>query len=496
MELEETCLKLLQHIRVLRNHARPIGRLPPELLSMIFELVAIPPEYDSTPTLGDVISLTHVCRYWRTILLDNNSVWSDVYLKGQDPGFISQQLERCGDAALNVNVHLPFWMFRRENIRLLNNLRGTLTDICLRRDQVRRLVVRIACCQAFHQYFDFDLPNLEELVWEDLCMQHAITHNSTPPDPEYNRLPRLRHLSVKKTLYWPLEFTSGLTTFKLEGNMTIGLEKLVGFLQRNLTLETLELINLNVPYQFLPQRSVELDYLTKLSIRNVEHGHIFPYITLPGLKSLEVGPFEQPPLRWVGSIWFSLQVPPGITVLTITRHSCGDRGTISAIGLDKTSERLLTLAEYAIGTRITPLLDALAHASLASVTTLCFDEEGGNSEDQTSLTPILALLRSFPLLKRIDLGGDRLSSKVITCLNERWRLCPELKGLRVKVTEQSCRSVFESVQKLVLSRAHAEQWLNEVECIVSETDGGAEATRGLWGSLFESSNLASSLRDT
>jgi hypothetical protein len=494
MELEQTILKLLQHIRVLRNHARPIGRLPPELLSMIFELVTTPPEYDSTPTLRDVISLTHVCRYWRTILLNSNSVWSDVYLKGQDPGLISQQLERCGDAALNVNVHLPFWMFRRENLRLLNNLRGTLTDIRLRRDQVRRLVVRIACCQAFHQYFNFDLPNLEELVWEDLCMQHAITHNSTPPDPEYNRLPRLRHLSVKKSLFWPLEFTSGLTTFKLEGNMTVGLEKLIGFLQRNLTVETLELINLNVPYQFLPQRSIELDYLTKLSIRNVEHGHIFPYITLPGLKSLEVGPFEQPPPRWVGSIWFGLQVPPGITALTIT-HRLGDQGKISVVGFGKTSERLLTLAEHSIGTRITPLLDALAHASLALVTTLCFNDEGGNLEDQTSFTPILALLRSFPLLKQMDLGWDRLSSKVIECLNERRGLCPELKGLRIKVTGQSCSSVFESVQKLVLSRADAEQWLSKVECIVSEVDGDAEVTRRLWGSLFESSNLASSLRD-
>ncbi|KAF9650100.1 hypothetical protein BDM02DRAFT_3112714 [Thelephora ganbajun] len=86
MELEGTVLKLLQHIRVLRNHARPIGRLPPELLSMIFELVATPPEYDSTPTLRDVISLTHVCRYWRAILLNHNGVWSDIHLKGQDPG--------------------------------------------------------------------------------------------------------------------------------------------------------------------------------------------------------------------------------------------------------------------------------------------------------------------------------------------------------------------------------------------------------------------------
>lgn len=495
MELEETFLKLLQHIRVLRNHARPIGRLPPELLSMIFELVAVPPEYDSTPTLGDVISLTHVCRYWRSILLNDNSVWSDVYLKGQDPGLISQQLERCGDATLNVNVHLPFWMFRRENNRLLNNLRGALTDIRLRRDQVRRLVVRIACCQAFHQYFNFDLPNLEELVWEDLCMQQAITHNSTPPDPEHNRLPRLRHLSVKKSLYWPLEFTSGLTTFKLEGIMTIGLEKLIGFLQRNITLESVELINLNVPYQFLPQRSVELDYLTKLSIRNVEHGHIFPYITLPALKNLEIGPFEQPPLRWVASVWFGLQVPPGITILTITRRSDGDRGKISAVGFDKTSRQSLTLTEYSIGTQITPLLDALAHASLASITTLCFNEEGTNLEDQTSFTPILTLLKSLPLLKQIDLGWDDLSCKVVACLTDRRRLCPELKGLRVKVRGESCSSVFESVQKLVLYRADAEQWLNKVECIVSEVDGDAEATRQLWESLFESSNLASSLRD-
>ena len=496
MELEETVLKLLQHIRVLRNHARPIGCLPPELLSIIFELVATPPEYDSTPTLRDVISLTHVCRYWRTILLNHNGVWSDIHLKGQDPGLVTQQLERSGDAALSVTVHLQFWMFRRENTRLLNNLRGALTDVRLRRDQVRRLVVRIACCQAFHQYFNFDLPNLEELVWEDLCMQHASTHNSNPPDPEYNRLPRLRHLSVKKTLSWPVEFTSGLSTFKLEGHMTITPEKLINFLRRNPTLESLELVNLHVPYEFLPERSVELDHLTKLSIRNVEHGHIFPYVALPALEDLEIGPFEQPPPRWVNSVWFCLQVPPGITALTITYHgSEGDQNKISAIGFDKTSRRLLTLEEHSVGRRVAPVLDALANASLVLVTTLCFNEEGTDFEDQVSSTPILALLRSLPLLRQVDLGWGHLTSKVITCLDEHRQLCLELKDLRVKVTRQSCSSVFKSVQKLVLSRADAEQWLSKVECIVSESDGDAEATRRSWESLFQSSDLASSLRD-
>ena len=495
MELEETALQLLQHIRVLRNHARPIGRLPPELLSMIFELVATPPEHDSTPTLRDVISLTHVCRYWRTILLNHNGVWSDIHLKGQNPGLVAQQLERCGDAALSVNVHLQFWMFRRENTRLLTNLQEALVDIRLHRKQVRRLVVHIACCQAFHQYFDFDLPDLEELVWEDLCMQHAITHNSNPPDPEHNRLPRLRHLSVKKTLHWPVEFTSGLTTFKLEGHMTITPEKLIGFLRRNPALESLELINLHVPYHFLPGKAVELDHLTKLSLRNVEHGHLFPYVALPALKSLEIGPFDQPP-RWVGSVWFGLQVPSGITALTITYHGSEGMDKISAVGLDKTSNRSLVLAEHLVGRRFTPVLCALANASLDAVTTLCFDEEGKSLEDQVSSDPVLALLRSLPQLRRVDLGWGNLTHQVIACLNDHRQLCSELKDLMVKVTRQSYFSIFKSVHKLAQSRADAELWLSKVEWVISEADGSdVEATRRLWDSQFQRSDLASLLRD-
>ena len=496
MELEETVLQLLQHIRVLRNHARPIGCLPPELLSMIFDLVATPPEYDSTPTLRDVISLTHVCRYWRTVLLNHNGVWSDVHLKGQDPGLVVQQLKRCGDAALSVNVHLQFWMFRRENIRLLNNLRETLTDIRLHRNQVRRLVVHIACCQIFHQYFNFDLPNLEELVWEDLCVQHATTHSSNPPDPEHNRMPRLRHLSVKKSLHWPVELTSGLTTFKLEGHMVVAPEKLTGFLRRNPALETLELINLHVPYNFLPDKAVELDHLTRLSIQNVEHGHIFPYIALPALKGLEIGPFDQPP-RWVGSVWFGLQVPSGITALTITYHGFeGDRDKISVVGFDNTSNQLLALTEHTVGRRFTPVLGALANASLALVTTLYFDEEGQNLEGGVSSDPILALLRSLPRLRRVGLGWGHLTSKVFTCLNDHRQLCPELKDLRVKVTRQTYFSIFGLVRKLVQSRADAEQWLSRAECFISEDDeSDAEATRRLWDSQFQRSNLTSLLRD-
>lgn len=495
MELEGTALQLLQHIRVLRNHARPIGCLPPELLFMIFELVATPPEDGSAPTLRDVVSLTHVCRYWRTILLNHNGVWSDIHLKGQNPGSVVQQLQRCGDAALSVNVYLQFWMFRGENTHLLNNLRGALTNIRLHRNQVRRLAVQIANCRVFHQYFDFDLPNLEELVWEDLCVEHAITHNSNPPDPEDNRLPRLRHLSVKKTLHWPVELTSGLTTFKLEGHMTVTPEKLIGFLQRSPALESLELINLHVPYHFLTGKPIELDHLTKLSIRNVEHGHIFPYVALPALKSLEIGPFEQPP-RWVGSVWFGLQVPSGATILTITYHgSEGGRDKISAVGSDKTSNLMLALAERSVGRRFTPVLDALANASLDSVTTLCFDKEGKDLEDQVSSDPILALLRSLPQLRRVDLGWTRLTNKVLTCLNDRRELCPELKELKVKVTGQSCISTFHLVRNLVRSRADVEQWLSKVECTVSEVDGDSERTRQLWDSLFQGSNLASSLRD-
>jgi hypothetical protein len=495
MELEVTALQLLQHIRVLRNHARPIGRLPPELLSMIFELVATPPEYDSTPTLRDVISLTHVCRYWRAILLNHNGAWSDIHLRGQNPGFVTQQLERCGDAALSVNVHLQFWMFRRENTRLLNNIREALTDVRLHRNQVRRLAVHIACCQAFHQYFNFDFPNLEELVWEDLCMQHATTHNSNPPDPEHNRLPKLRHLSVKKTFFWPVEFTSGLTSFKLEGYMTVPPEKLTGFLRRNPALESLELINLHVPYHFLPDEPIELDHLTKLSLRNVEHGHIFPYIALPALKSLDIGPFEQPP-RWVGSVWFGLQVPSGITALTITYHGAdGDQDKISVVGLCRTSTQSLSLAERSVGRRLTRVFDALANASLDLVTTLRFDEEGGALEGPVSSDSILALLRSLSQLRRVDLGWGHLTNTIVACLSDHRRLCPDLKDLGVKVTIQSCSSIFKSVQKLVRSRADAEQWLSKVECIVPEADGDAETTRQMWDSLFLASDLAGSLRD-
>lgn len=495
MELEGTILGLLQHVRVLRNHARPIGRLPPELLSMIFKLAVTPQEDDSTPTFKDVVPLTHVCRYWRAILLNHNGFWSDIHLKGQDPGLITRQLGRCGDAALSVNVHLQYWMFRRENTRLLNNLRGALKEIHLHRDQIRRLVVHIACCQAFHQYFDFDFPNLEELVWEDLCVQRATTHNSTPPDPGRNSLPRLRHLSVKRSLYWPMEFTSGLTNFKLEGHITVPSNKLVDFLQRNPLLESLELVNLHVPYQWSFQQPIDLHRLGNLSIRNAEHGHIFPHVALPALGNLEIGPFEQPP-RWVASVWSNLQVPSEIDTLTITYYGHGrDQDKISIAGFDKTPKRSLVLEEHSIGRRFTPVFDALANTSLELVTTLSFDEEGSSLEGQAPTTPILALLKSLPRLRRAHLGWDYLTGKTIACLDDDRGLCPDLKDLRVKVTGQSCSSTFGSVQKLVVSRADAGQWLRQVECTVSRADRDTETVKRSWDSLFQASNLASSLRD-
>ena len=85
IELEHAVVQALHRIRILRYDARPISKLPPEILIPIFDF-AIPPSEDteSTYAFKNFISLIHVCRHWRSIILNHCRAWSNVHLKDQD----------------------------------------------------------------------------------------------------------------------------------------------------------------------------------------------------------------------------------------------------------------------------------------------------------------------------------------------------------------------------------------------------------------------------
>ena len=99
-----------QHIRFLlsrRNILMPISALPPELLSRIFHLHALqePPCFRKQK-LG-WIGVTHVCRHWRQVALNDSSLWARIGGVSPRAQWVSKMLVRARNAPLAIDMVSP-----------------------------------------------------------------------------------------------------------------------------------------------------------------------------------------------------------------------------------------------------------------------------------------------------------------------------------------------------------------------------------------------------
>ena len=67
LALEQAMQDDFRQLRTPLNHARPINRLPSEVLSIIFRLAAGPAK---SPDLRDALRLSSICRIWRRLFLE------------------------------------------------------------------------------------------------------------------------------------------------------------------------------------------------------------------------------------------------------------------------------------------------------------------------------------------------------------------------------------------------------------------------------------------
>ena len=81
------------------NEGTATHRIPPEILERILYLSV---DHGSEEHAGQLIALTRVCRYWRTLLLSYPRMWSTLYMKPGNPSAISEWLTRSQDVPLTV----------------------------------------------------------------------------------------------------------------------------------------------------------------------------------------------------------------------------------------------------------------------------------------------------------------------------------------------------------------------------------------------------------
>jgi hypothetical protein len=100
--------QLENEIRVLRGHhnaATPVCRLPPEMLSTIFQHLLPEPAQGSSPygrtkLPPDVVRATHVCRHWRCVALSCTSLWDN--LDFEFPQLTDAMIDRSDAALLEI----------------------------------------------------------------------------------------------------------------------------------------------------------------------------------------------------------------------------------------------------------------------------------------------------------------------------------------------------------------------------------------------------------
>ena len=92
-DLGQEVVRILSTIRSAMNESKPINRLPPEIFAKVLEF---------RKSERELITATHICARWRTILTSTPSLWTKIDF--EDSIRASAYLERSKAALIEVNV--------------------------------------------------------------------------------------------------------------------------------------------------------------------------------------------------------------------------------------------------------------------------------------------------------------------------------------------------------------------------------------------------------
>jgi hypothetical protein len=103
----DAAMLLTRALLTYRNTLAQISVLPPEVFSRIFHLVALEklPFFESRKRRW--IRVTHVCRHWRQVALDDSSLWARISGYQKTTAWISLALARARNAPLAIDLGTP-----------------------------------------------------------------------------------------------------------------------------------------------------------------------------------------------------------------------------------------------------------------------------------------------------------------------------------------------------------------------------------------------------
>ncbi|KAF9490877.1 hypothetical protein BDN71DRAFT_1453786 [Pleurotus eryngii] len=260
------------------NRCLPVSKLPPEVLSTIFESIAITIEDDLEP-YSDLLSATQVCRLWRRVALDSPRIWSFIYCSAT-PCLVDLFLERSKAAPLHLLGSSPGDNVPVNVLNILNHLH-------------RLKEINLEGCEAdwSSRIISQGAPQLESLSLSNYG-EIARFH------PSADGFPVLQHLELSGFVY--TSTVASLTTLR---SLTITAEGSVDKSQFPSCSEFLAILaclpnlsELSLARAFarlegpLPLSSVRLTHLTRLSIwdADIRILGMMVCITAPQLNTIDL----------------------------------------------------------------------------------------------------------------------------------------------------------------------------------------------------------------
>lgn len=258
-------------------------------------------------------ALTHVCRYWRGVLLSYPKIWTNVFARRDTVDFFSECLFRSRTLPLHGNFHYhmgwdspsgcscecpPSLAFRRVRCP---HVRGRKTTELFGQHGVRGRLQSLDLLVFFSDmaeggfeelehvgFFTCPLPELQ--TFRLVCLDAAQSREEfIIHDKIFSReLPKLQNLSLVHCWGGLTSWVTGLTSFHLEfrHSWDVPSAEFLDFLEHNRqTLEVLSLDNIGTSD---PDRGcVALTNLKELKLKRIADPlSLFSHFTLPTFKSL------------------------------------------------------------------------------------------------------------------------------------------------------------------------------------------------------------------
>jgi len=259
-----------------------VNRLPPEVIALCATSVS---PTDPRP----IVSLTHVCRYWRYAITSNPRNWSSIGSGWKRLAPLC--LERAGVVPLTVNITVSAIKGDRVFLQTLLPHVSKISHLSL---TGYPSVEKVA--DDLPNFFASPILNLTSLELEQTGnLAESFPSDEIPAPPIFKNVSKLKSLHLTRTpLYPSLTSVRSLVELTLVGYTTpFHFGKFIGFLRLNSTLEliVLDVQFVEVPAWIFPTRVVSLARLRQLSFtcaHAIDAKALISSISFPRGVSLEV----------------------------------------------------------------------------------------------------------------------------------------------------------------------------------------------------------------